>query len=73
MYGKTHSNATKKKMGRKGVEHSRYDPTVYSFKNLSTGEIKNLTKTEFKQISGSGSVGALVSGFLKTSKGWCMA
>jgi hypothetical protein len=73
MYGKTHSDVTRKKMGRKGTEHSRYDPTVYAFKNLSTGEIKNLTKTEFSQISGSGSVQALIKGFLKTSKGWAMA
>jgi hypothetical protein len=73
MYGKTHSDVTRKKMGRKGTKHSRYDPTLYAFKNLSTGEIKNLTKTEFSQISGSGSVQALIKGFLKTSKGWCMA
>lgn len=73
MYGKSHSGITRKKMGRKGAEHSRYDPTVYAFKNLSTGEIKNLTKTEFSQISGSGSVRALIKGFLKTSKGWAMA
>ena len=73
MYGKSHSDVTRKKMGRKGTEHSRYDPTVYAFKNLSTGEIKNLTKTEFSQISGSGSVQALIKGFLKTSKGWAMA
>ena len=73
MYGKTHSDVTRKKMGRKGAEHSRYDPTLYAFKNLSTGEIKNLTKTEFSQISGSGSALALIKGFLKTSKGWCMA
>jgi len=73
MYGKTHSDVTRKKMGRKGVEHSRYDPALYAFKNLSTGKIKNLTKTEFSQISGSGSVQALIKGFIKTSKGWCMA
>jgi len=73
MYGKTHSDVTRKKMGRKGAEHSRYDPTLYAFKNLSTGEIKNLTKTEFSQISGSGSALALIKGFLKTSKGWCIA
>ena len=72
MYNKTHSDETRKKMGRKGPEHSRYNPTIYAFRNVSTGEIRTLTKTEFKQISGSKSVGALVSGFLKTSKGWCM-
>jgi len=73
MYGKTHNPITRKKMGRKGTEHSRYDSTLYAFKNLSTGEIRNLTKTEFSQISGSGSAQALIKGFLKTSKGWCMA
>jgi NUMOD3 motif len=73
MYGRTHSNSTRKKMGRKGTEHSRYDPTLYAFKNLSTGEIKNLTKTEFSQISNSDSALALIKGLLKTSKGWCMA
>lgn len=73
MYGRIHSNSTRKKMGRKGTEHSRYDPTLYAFKNLSTGEIKNLTKTEFSQISNSDSALALIKGLLKTSKGWCMA
>lgn len=73
MYGKTHSDSTRKKMGRKGIENSRYDHTRYNFKNLVTGEIKNMTKAEFSFISGSGSVQALIKGVLKTSKGWCMA
>ena len=73
MYGKTHSDDTRKKMGRKGLAHARVDKTLYSFKHIKSGEIKNLTKYEFSQLSGSGSANALVSGFLKTSKGWCMA
>lgn len=73
MYNKTHSKSTREKMGRRGIEHPSYDPTLYSFKNIDTGEIKHLTRTEFKKLSGSGSVGALLSGFLKTSKGWCLA
>jgi hypothetical protein len=73
MYGKTHSRSTRKKMGRKGLDHARVDKTLYSFKNIKSGEIKNLTKYEFSQLSGSGSANALISGFLKTSKGWCMA
>lgn len=73
MYNKKHSEETREKMGRKGLFHSRVDKTIYSFKNLDTGEVKHLTKYEFSKLSGSGSVNALVKGFLKTSKGWCMA
>jgi len=73
MYGKTHSDITRKNMGRNGAENSRYDHTLYAFKNLLTGEIKNLAKGEFRQISGSDSATALIKGFLKTSKGWCLA
>jgi len=73
MYGKTHNNSTKKKMGRKGIEHPSYDPTLYAFKKVETGEIKHMTRAEFKKLSNSESVGALLSGFLKTSKGWSIA
>lgn len=70
MYGKRHSESTRQKLGARGIKHKSYDPTLYTFENLLTGEIKHMTKIEFKQLSGSGSVGALVSGHLKTSKGW---
>lgn len=73
MYGKTHNESTRNKMGRKGLDHARVDKALYNFKHIESGEIKNLTKYEFRQLTGSGSVNALVSGFLKTSKGWCMA
>lgn len=73
MYGKTHSHFTRKKMGRKGLDHARADKTLYNFKHIKSGEIKKLTKYEFSQLSGSGSANALVNGFLKTSKGWCIA
>ena len=73
MYGKKHSDATRKRMGRGGLQHSGADKTLYKFKNIQTNEIMCLTKYEFSQLSGSGSVSALVSGRLKKSKGWCMA
>ena len=44
MLGINHSEATKKKIREtrgnkyKGKNHSRYDPTIYSFKNVKTGE-----------------------------------
>jgi hypothetical protein len=57
-------------MGRNGLDHTKADKTLYSFKNINTEEILHLTKYEFSKISGSRSVGKLISGFLKTSKGW---
>ena len=70
MFGKTHSNDTRRNMGRSGLEHSRVDKQIYSFTNIKTGEIVNATKHEFGVITGSRSISKLINGKLKTSAGW---
>lgn len=70
MYGKIHSESTRKKMGRSGLEHARADKKIYSFTNIKTGETINATKYDFGVMTGSDSVSKLINGKLKTSAGW---
>jgi hypothetical protein len=60
-------------MGRSGLSHSKADKNIYSFENISTGEIVTLTKYEFGRLTGSDSVSKLISGKLKSSAGWKLA
>jgi hypothetical protein len=73
MFGKIHSDDTRSKMGRSGLSHSKADKNIYSFENISTGEIVTLTKYEFGRLTGSDSVSKLISGKLKSSAGWKLA
>ena len=55
----------------KGINHWTYDPTIYIWQDTKTGEIVNLTRTEFKnRLNGASHIHRLMSGERKTVKGW---
>lgn len=64
-------NGTHNFLGKnKGTNHSQYDPTIYSFENIITGEIIRMTKYEFRNTFKGTSVSQLINGKLKSTGGW---
>ena len=62
------NNGTKKT----GIHHQRYDPTIYSFLNVKTGEQYTGSSYEFrmKYCLNQGNIGSLISGNRKSVLGW---
>ena len=56
----------------KGVENSKYDPTVHTFFNTKTNTTVNMTQYEFvtTQDVDQGSASRLINGIYKTTRGW---
>jgi hypothetical protein len=56
----------------KGVENSRFIPTIWEFENIKTGEILQLTQYEFSQKYkfDRGAISRLVRKIYRTHKGW---
>ena len=62
----------KREDNRRGKNNKRYDPTIYFFRNILSGQIVSSTQNEFKKnyFPGSSNISGLVSGKHKFIKGW---
>lgn len=58
----------------KGVENSKYDPTIHKFFNKNTESIVEMTQYEFvtTQDVDQGSASRLINGIYKTTRGWTL-
>ena len=63
-------------LGMTREKHHRYDPTLYSFINVESGEVVTLTKRNFiaiklnDDISQNGNLIAMINGRRKRIRGW---